>query len=117
MSLNLGAINPMYASSDFENLYIKHLAENMTNGNWLDISLEQRMWISRYVAFKYLCECAKCSREFIIADVFQMKMKYFPSGIIPQHSTQLLRKHTDGERKLNVLQSQPVQQRHVLCPI
>jgi hypothetical protein len=117
MSLNLGAINPMYASLDFENLYIKHLAENMTNENWLDISLEQRMWISRYVAFKYLCERDKCFQEFMIADLSQMKMKYSPNGITPQHSTQPLRKHTDGNRKLNVLQNQPVRQRHVLCPI
>jgi hypothetical protein len=56
-------------------------------------------------------------REFMMADVSQMKMKYFPSGILLQHSTQPLRKHTDGERRLNVLKSQPMQQRHVLHPI
>jgi hypothetical protein len=56
-------------------------------------------------------------KEFMIADVSQMKMKYFPSGILLQHSTQPSRKHTDGERTLNVLQGQHVQQRHVLCPI
>jgi hypothetical protein len=54
-ALNLGAIHPLYISQEFEYMYMKHLAQNMINESWIDISLEQRMWISRFFAFSCIC--------------------------------------------------------------
>jgi hypothetical protein len=61
MSLNLEAIHPLYAPPEFASLYMRVLAENMTNEDWFDTSLEQRMWISRYLAFSHLCKQKKYS--------------------------------------------------------
>lgn len=55
-SLHLERISPLYGHREFEVLYTEYLARDMDTPEWVDMAIEERKWVARYMTFSTICK-------------------------------------------------------------